>query len=131
MNDIPLHDIKPLVDVPDSSLSMLIILIAVVLALIVTALAFWLYKKFKKSKAVNLRKVYLKKIHEVDTSNAKQAAYEISAYARYIVQSDKEKALLDSLDARLTQYKYKKSVEALDEETIGHFHVFLEVLDAT
>lgn len=131
MNDIPLHDIKPLVDVPDSSLSILIILIAVILGLIVTALAFWLYKKFKKSKAVNLRKVYLKKIHEVDTSNAKQAAYEISAYARYIVQSDKEKALLDSLDARLTQYKYKKSVEALDEETIGHFHVFLEVLDAT
>jgi len=131
MNDIPLHDIKPLVEVPDNSLSILIIIASVILVLILIALGFWLYTKFKKAKAVNLKRVYLKKIHEVDTSNAKQAAYEISEYARYIVNTEKEKALLNSLDERLSQYKYKKTVEALDKETLGHFHVFLEVLDAT
>ena len=131
MNDIPLHDIKPLVEVPDNSLTLLIVLAAVSLSLILVALVFWLYAKYKKSKEINLRKVYLKKIHEVDTNNAKQAAYEISEYARFIAKTDKELALLKSLDTRLAQYKYKKSVEALDKETLGHFYVFLEVVDAT
>ncbi|PHR55769.1 MAG: hypothetical protein COA44_09950 [Arcobacter sp.] len=130
MNDIPLHDIKPLVEVPDNSLMILIIISAVILSLIFVSLGIWLYSQYKKTKEINLKKVYLKKIHEVDVSNAKQAAYEISEYARYIVKTDKEKALLDSLDGRLAQYKYKKSVEALDKETLGHFYVFLEVLDA-
>lgn len=131
MNDIPLHDIKPLVEVPDNSLTVLIIIASVILSLILVSLVLWLYTKYKKTKEVNLRKVYLKKIHEVDVSNAKQAAYEISEYARFIAKSDKEISLLESLDERLSQYKYKKSVEALDKETLGHFHVFLEVVDAT
>lgn len=131
MQDIPLHDIKPLVEVPDNSLMILIIIAFLVLSLIFVSLGLWLWAEFKKKKEVNLRKMYMKKIHEIDTNNAKQAAYEISEYARFIVRNDKEKALLESLDERLSKYKYKKSVEALDKETLGDFYVFLEVLDAT
>ena len=131
MQDIPLHDIKPLVEVPDNSLIILIILAGVILSLVLVSLAIWAWTKFKKIKEVNLRKVYLEKIHDIDTSDAKQAAYEISEYARYIVKTDKEKSFLDDLDKRLAQYKYKKEVQALDEETLAHFQVFLEVLDAT
>ncbi|HIC42740.1 MAG TPA: hypothetical protein EYO73_00115 [Sulfurimonas sp.] len=131
MQDIPLHDIKPLVEVPDNSLIILIILAGVILSLVLISLAIWAWTKFKKIKEVNLRKVYLEKIHDIDTSDAKQAAYEISEYARYIVKTDKEKSFLDDLDKRLAQYKYKKEVQALDEETLAHFQVFLEVLDAT
>ena len=131
MKDIPLHDIKPLVEVPDNSLMILIVLTALVLTLTFVPLMAWVWKKFKKAKEINLRKVYLEKIHHVNTDNAKQAAYEISEYARHIVSTDKEKSLLEELDNRLSQYKYKKSVEKLDDETLGHFRVFLEVLDAT
>jgi len=131
MKDIPLHDIKPLVEVPDNSLMILIVLTALVLTLIFVPLMIWAWKKFKKAKEINLRKIYLEKIHHVNTDNAKQAAYEISEYARHIVSTDKEKSLLEELDNRLSQYKYKKSVEKLDDETLGHFRVFLEVLDAT
>ena len=131
MKDIPLHDIKPLVEVPDNSLMIIIILTALILTLIFVPLMLWAWKKLKKVKEINLRKVYLEKIHHIDTNNAKQAAYEISEYARHIVSSDKERSLLEDLDNRLNQYKYKKSVEKLDDETLGHFRVFLEVLDAT
>ena len=121
MQDIPLHDIKPLVEVPDNSLIILIILAGVILSLVLVSLAIWAWTKFKKIKEVNLRKVYLEKIHDIDTSDAKQAAYEISEYARYIVKTDKEKSFLDDLDKRLAQYKYKKEVQALDEETLASF----------
>jgi hypothetical protein len=131
MKDIPLHDIKPLVEVPDNSLMIATVIAALVLTLIFVPLMIWAWKKFKKAKEINLRKVYVQKIHNIDTDNAKQAAYEISEYARHIVSTDKEKSLLQDLDSRLSQYKYKKSVEKLDEETLSHFRVFLEVIDAT
>jgi len=131
MQDIPLHDIKPLVEVPDNSLSILMIIASIFVGLILLGLLYWIWSKFKKAKEINLKKVYLKKIHEIDVNNAKQAAYEISEYARLIVKSEREKSLLEDLDKRLSQYKYKKSVEPLDKETLGHFHVLLEVLDAT
>jgi len=131
MKDIPLHDIKPLVEVPDNSLMILMIIAAFIAGLILLGLGLWLWMQFKKVKEINLRKVYMKKIHEVDTSNAKQAAYEISEYGRFVALNEKELRLLDELNQRLSQYKYKKSVEAIDKETLSHFHVFLEVLDAT
>ena len=131
MRDIPLHDIKPLVEVPDDSLTTLLGIAAVVVALMLIPVFIWLWNKFTKKRKENLRKVYLKKIHAIDTSDAKQAAYEISEYGRHLAVSDKEIELLDSLDKRLSEYKYKKEVSAIDAETLGHFQVFLEVIDAT
>jgi len=131
MKDIPLHDIKPLAEVPDNSLLILMIIGAVIASMILIILVIWIWKKFKEVKEINLRKVYMEKIHNVDTDNAKQAAYEISEYGRFVALSEKEKRLLDDLNQRLSQYKYKKSVEKIDKETLGYFHVFLEVLDAT
>ena len=131
MKDIPLHDIKPLVEVPDNSLIVLLILAAIVLTLIIVPLVVWMWKRYKNSKAANLRKGYLEKLHTVNTDDTKQAAYEISEYGRLLARSEKEIALLDSLDKRLSEYKYKKEVGKIDDETLGHYHVFLEVLDAT
>lgn len=131
MKDIPLHDIKPLVEVPDNSLMLLLILAAIALTLIIVPLVIWMWKRYHSSKALNLRKAYLHKLHTVNIDDAKQAAYEISEYGRLLAVSDKEIALLDSLDKRLSEYKYKKEVGEIDDETLGHYHVFLEVLDAT
>ncbi len=130
MRDIPLHDIKPLVEVPDNSLIYLGI-VAFVLVLVVIMAGVWLYRYFTKAKAKDMRKSYLQKIHNIDTSNAKQAAYEISAYGRFLAENERAKDMLDNLDNRLSKYKYKKEVEALDEETLGYYKLFLEVLDAS
>ncbi|MDF1881133.1 hypothetical protein JHD50_07420 [Sulfurimonas sp. MAG313] len=131
MQDIPLHDIKPLVEVPDNSLMVLIIIASVLLSLILIALGLWAWKKFTKTKKINLKKKYLKKMHAINTQNAKQAAYEISEYARFLVSSPEEIALLERLDEGLAQYKYKKTVEALDAQMLKQFKEFLEVIDAT
>lgn len=131
MRDIPLHDIKPLVEVPDNSLMLLIIISALVLTLILIPLFLWIWKRYKKNAELNLRKSYLEKIHAIDTSHAKQAAYEISEYGRLLAVSEKERELLENLDRRLSEYKYKKEVTKIDDETLGHYHVFLEVLDAS
>lgn len=130
MRDIPLHDIKPLVEVPDNSLIYAgIVAFVLVLAVILTAV--WIYRRFTQAKAEDLRKSYLQKIHNIDTNNAKQAAYEISAYGRLLAENERAKDMLDNLDTRLGKYKYKKEVEALDEETLGYYKLFLEVLDAS
>jgi hypothetical protein len=130
MRDIPLHDIKPLVEVPDNSLIYAGIAVFV-FAVVVILAAVWIYRHFAKAKEEDLRKSYLQKIHKVDTGNAKQAAYEISSYGRFLAQSERAKDMLDNLDQRLSKYKYKKEVEALDDETLGYYKLFLEVLDAS
>ena len=131
MQDIPLHDIKPLVAVPDNSLMIVIILASLVLTLILVPLFIWLYKLYKKSKNINMRKSYLEKIHAVNTKDAKNAAYEISKYGLLLAQNERELEMLESLDKRLSVYKYKKNVEALDSETLAYYQLFLEVLDAS
>jgi len=131
MQDIPLHDIKPLVDVPDNSLMMLIVIIALVLTAILVPIFIWLYKLYKKNKKVNMRKAYLEKIHAIDINDSKTAAYEISKYGLLLAESERELEMLESLDKRLSVYKYKKEVEALDKETLGYYQLFLEVVDAS
>ena len=130
MKDIPLHDIKPLVEVPDNSF-MFLIIIAVVSLLILIGLVIWAVSIYKQSKRENLRKSYLENIHQVDTDNAKEAAYEISYYGRLLAENKRELEILESLDERLSQYKYKKEVERLDDDTLGYYRLFLEVLDAS
>lgn len=130
MKDIPLHDIKPLVEVPDNSL-LYLVLLSVLVAFALGLLLFWLWKVYKESKKINLRKHYLKKIQTVDLSSAKEAAYAISAYGKLLAQSDREKEMLENLQSRLGSYKYKKEVDALDEETLAYYQLFLEVLDAS
>ncbi len=131
MNDIPLHDIKPLVAVPDNSLMILVVVVSLVLTAVLVPLFIWLYKLYKKNQKVNKRKEYLEKIHNIDISDAKTAAYEISKYGLLLAESERELEMLESLDKRLSVYKYKKEVESLDEETLGYYQLFLEVVDAS
>lgn len=130
MKDIPLHDIKPLVEVPDNSLLYLGLLGALGV-LVIGLLLFWLWKVYKESKKINLRKHYLESLQKVDLSSPKEAAYTISTYGRLLAQSDREKEMLENLDSRLSSYKYKKEVDALDEETLAYYQLFVEVLDAS
>ncbi len=130
MKDIPLHDIKPLVEVPDYSLYFLIAL-GMVLLLILTLLGLWIFRVYQRSKGENLRKSYLEKLRNIDMSNAKEAAYEISYYGRLLAEDERAVDMLENLDSRLNQYKYKKDVNPLDDETLGYYRLFLEVLDAS
>ena len=127
--NIPLNDIAPLVEIPDYSLYYFIavVLIAVALSL---ALILALLKQIRKRR-VNLRKERFSALSSVDFSDPKRAAYTISELGR-VFASDNERTEkgYHNLFERLTPYKYAPKVEMIDEETIGYYRLYLEIIDA-
>jgi signal transduction histidine kinase len=127
--DIPLHDIKPLVDVPDNSFT--IFIAVVILGVILLAVViYFLYKYFSKAKKINQRKVNFEALSNIDFSDPKKAAYEITKYG-LIFENDSERVYeaYHNLNTKLTSYKYKKEVENIDEETLGYYNILLGMID--
>lgn len=127
--DIPLHDIKPIVEVQEYSLYYLlgtITLGLIVLAIIIYLLYLW----YKKRNAYNQRKEYLKLINELNLSDTKNTAYAISFYGSVFKDdSPRHQEMFRNIGERLELYKYKKSVEAFDEETLGYIDIYKGMLD--
>lgn len=127
--NIPLNDIAPLVEIHDYSLYYFI-----ALALIITALAaasiFAIIKQVRKRK-ISIRKEKLNALRSVAFSDPKHAAYTISEIGRFFA-SDNERTYkaYQNLFDRLEPYKYAPQVEMIDEETIGYYRLYLEMIDA-
>lgn len=127
--DIPLHDIKPLMEVPDSSLTLLM-MIAGVVAVLLTGALFLLYRFMRDRKAVNLRKVYYKQLKAIDFSDSKRAAYSITEHGRLFANdSERLNEAYNNLVARLEAYKYKKTVQPIDAESMSYYKIYLEMID--
>jgi len=127
--DIVLHDIKPLVDITDYSIYYFSALVVVVVAVIIAALFFgWKYWTHKNH--YSLRKEHSQLLHNIDFSNPKAAAYAISKYG-YTFRDDDRRHFeaYENLLARLAPYKYKKSVDAIDEETRGYYDIYIGMID--
>jgi len=126
--NIPLNDIAPLVEIPDYSLYYFIavVLIAVALSL---ALILALLNQIRKRR-VKLRKERFSALSSVDFSDPKRAAYTISELGR-VFASDNERTekAYHNLFERLAPYKYAPKVEKIDEETIGYYRLYLEIID--
>ena len=127
--DIPLHDIKPLLEIQEYSFYYLLALIGVAVIVLV-GVAFLLYKYVKHRNRFNIRKEHLKLIQEIDLSDAKKAAYNITTYG-YTFRNDgeRQKNAYDSLVELLEAYKYKKDVDAFDLETKHSFERYVGMLD--
>jgi len=127
--DIPLHDIKPLMEVPDSSLTLVMLMTGVV-ALILLGAIFLLYRFLRDRKTVNLRKVHYKQLKAIDFSDPKRAAYDITEHGRLFADdSERLNEAYNNLVARLEAYKYKKTVEPVDAESISYYKIYLEMID--
>jgi len=127
--DIPLHDIKPIVDVQEYSLYYF--LGTVFLALVAFGLVSYLiYIYIKKRNAFNIRKEHLKLINELDLSNTKQSAYALTTYGMtFKDDSDRHKEMFKNITERLEAYKYKKKVDSFDDETLGFIELYKEMID--
>ncbi|MEA3522677.1 MAG: hypothetical protein U9R50_06855 [Campylobacterota bacterium] len=127
--DIPLHDIKPLVEISDYSLYYLSALI-VVGVVIVLALFFFVWKYWNQKNAKTTRKEHYKYLQTIDFTDSKMAAYAITKYA-YTFSNDGERQqeAYQNLLSRLAPYKYKKSVDAIDDEAKGYFDIYLGMID--
>ncbi len=127
--NIPLNDIAPLVEIPDYSLYYFItvVLIAVALSL---ALILALLKQIRKRR-VNLRRERFGRLSSVDFSDPKRAAYTISELGRvFAFDNERTEKAYHNLFERLAPYKYAPKVEMIDEETIGYYRLYLEIIDA-
>ncbi len=127
--DIPLHDIKPLVEVQEYSL---LYLIGVsVIALVIFAGSLYLILRWLKHRnAFNIRKEHYKLLEALDLSDAKKAAYDVTFYgATFKDDSPRHTEMYKNLVDRLEQYKYKKDVENLDSEVLGYIDLYKGMLD--
>lgn len=127
--DIPLHDIKPIVEIEEYSLYYFLGT-AFLISVLLLGIAYLLYKWFNRRKAFNVRKEHFKLLNSLDLRDAKHSAYAITLYgATFKDDSQRHQEMYDNLTSRLEAYKYKKSVENFDDETIGYIEVYKGMLD--
>ena len=127
--DIPLHDIKPIVDVQEYSFYYFLGAVGVA-ALLFLGIIYLIFLWLKRRKAFNIRVHHFKLLNELDLSNTKQSAYAISSYG-YTFKDDSQRhsEMFKNLSDRLEDYKYKKEVEAFDSETLGYIELYKGMLD--
>ncbi len=127
--DIPLHDIKNIVDVDEYSLYYLLGGSFLAL-LLLSALAYLLYVWLNKKAKFNLRKENYKALNSLDLRDAKKSAYAITFYgATFKDDSPRHHEMYLNLTERLEVYKYKKEVGAFDDETIGYIELYKGMID--
>lgn len=125
--DIKLHDIKDLVQIPDNSIFIFALLVFVVL--ITVFLLVLLIIKLIKNRKRNLRKEYFKTLENLDFKESKQAAYLITKYVRILAKSEREKKIAYELIEDLHEYKYKKEVKNISEKTKAKLSTFMDIVD--
>ncbi|MCK4974948.1 MAG: hypothetical protein KAR81_06815 [Sulfurimonas sp.] len=127
--DIPLHDIKPIVDVQEYSLYYFlgISFLGVILFL---GIAYLIYMWFKRRNAFNIRKEHLKLLNSLDLSDTKQSAYAITMFgATFKDDSPRHQEMYENITNRLELYKYKKEVKEFDSEVIGYIKLYEGMID--
>ncbi len=123
-----LRDIKPLLEIPDSSFYVYwgLIGFGVLLGL---GILFFVIKKFWENRKINLAKGYLAKLKAIDWVDTKKSAYEATHYARLLATDERRKELFSQLEPMLEKYKYKKEVDEVDTETRNKFNLYVQVAD--
>lgn len=122
-----LNDIKPLVEIPDNSFFIFIVLVFILILLFITIVFFII--KLLKNRKKNTRKLYFEILKNVDFNNSKNAAYTITKYSRLLVKNEREIRLCNELVDELSIYKYKKNVPKIDDKIKAKFENFMEMLD--
>jgi len=128
-NTIHLHDIKPLLEIEEYSFYYLLGVSFFVL-LMACGIIYLIYRYIKNKNRFNLKKEHLKLLKNVDLSDAKKAAYDVTFYgASFKDDSPRHKEMYENLVSRLSEYKYKKEVNPIDEETLGYIELYRGMCD--
>jgi len=130
MPEIPLHDIKPLVEVPDYSFFYFLVLV-VVGSIITLGLLFLLIKWLRSRKKFDIRKEHAKAFAKVKLSDTKKAAYALSKYgATFKNDSERHQKIYNELLDALSRYKYKKEInEKFDANTLRLIELYKGMID--
>lgn len=129
MPEIPLHDIKPLVEIHEYSLyyfSALVLLGVLVLSGII----YIVVKHFKAKNAFNIRKEHLKLLNQVDFKEAKRSAYDLTLYgATFQNDTPRHHEMYEEMLDKLEEYKYKKDVEKIEDEVREYVDLYRGMID--
>ena len=123
-----LRDIKPLLEIPDSSYYIYIGLMLLVSLFLLTIIVF-LVKKFWKSRKVNMKKVYLKELKALDWAETKKSAYLATELGRKLATEERTEEIYQQFVSLLERYKYKQEVPSIDDETLQKYNLLVHVLD--
>lgn len=127
--DIPLHDIKPIIEVHEYSLYYLLGVSAFGI-LLTCGVAYLIYRWLKKRNAFNIRKEHFKLLNLLDFKDTKRSAYAITMFgATFKDDSPRHQEMYANLTNRLEVYKYKKRVDEFDEEVLGYMELFKGMID--
>ncbi len=123
-----LRDIRGLEEIPDISFYLFLIMIVFAL-LVVGGIAIMIVRHFKGKKEDLTRKEVLKRLENIDFEDSKDAAYKITKYARYLASEERSQKIFEALESKLLKYKFTPNPPPFDEETMGQYNLFLEVVD--
>jgi len=127
--DIPLHDIKSLIEIQEYSLYYLSVSILVGLFLVL-GIIYLSYKWFKKRDRFNIRKEHFKLLNSLNLKETKKSAYLITLYAQtFKDDSPRHLEMYNNLTARLESYKYKKEVDNFDNEVLSYIELYKGMID--
>ncbi|MEA2017102.1 MAG: hypothetical protein U9N59_01530 [Campylobacterota bacterium] len=125
---IKIHDIKPLVEIPDNSIYLYYGLILFATLFVVTIL-YLIYTFFKYQK-VSLQKEYFKKLKDIDFNNQKETAYTISKYGNLLIKDERETRIFEELNSSLEEFKYKKKISTnISNDIKAQYDNFIEMLN--
>lgn len=125
---IQIHDIKPIAKIPDFSIYLYygLIILFVILGFV---FLFYIYR-FLKPKPKSQEYKYYEILQNIDLTNSKKAAYDISKYGRLLAKDERQQRLIDELVDLLSLYKYKKSINIeISAEIKTKFSIFMESID--
>jgi hypothetical protein len=125
-----LRDIKPLLEIPDNSYTIFIVL-SLFMVLLILTLLFIFFRKFFLNRKKNMKKVYLQRIKNVDWKYPKQAAYEVTHLGRLLADEPRAEEIYNQLVPMLEPYKYRKSVPPIDEAALRQYNLLVHILDET
>ncbi|WP_151900810.1 hypothetical protein [Sulfurimonas hydrogeniphila] len=128
-NEIPLHDIKPLIEIHEYSLYYLIG-VSLLVVLILLGFIYLAYKWMQNRKKYNKRAEHYKRLFSVDYSNPKKAAYDLTFYgATFKDDSERHLKAYENMLQILQKYKYKKNVENFDTDTLHVIELYKGMID--
>ena len=125
-----LRDIKPLIEIPDSSVYLywgLIILACIAVVL----LGYLLYKRIDFSAKEDQEKRSLEALNSIEWSSAKKAAYKATYYGGLLATDERKKELFAQLLPLLERYKYKRETDKADDATKRQFELYRKVCNGS
>jgi len=127
--DIPLHDIKTVIDIEEYSFYYLSVVVVLVSIVLLGAL-YLLVKYLKNRNTFNIRKEHSRLLHEIRFENPKEDAYNITRWGdTFKNDSERHRNAYETLVKSLEAYKYKKDVGTFDENVKHAFDIYLGMID--